>query len=642
MTDNTTLNSGAGGDVIASDDIGGVKHQRVKIEIGVDGVATDVSATTPLPVSDNGGSLTVDGTVTAAGPLTDAQLRASAPAVDTELTTSDLDTGAGTDTRAVAGVVVPGSGGGVLMSQPLTDTQIRAAALPVSGTVTANAGAGPYPVSDNAGSLTVDNGGTFAVQDSQKVADNAAFVDGTTPVETAGYIFDEVAGTALTENDAAAARIDSKRAQVGVLEDATTRGQRAAVSAANALKVDGSAVTQPVSGTVTANLPAGTNNIGDVDVLTLPTLPAGTNNIGDVDVLTLPTLPAGTNNIGDVDVLTEPGSVADNAVGLPAVVKVVAGYDGTNVQAVTTNAAGNLQVGLSAALPAGVNNIGGVDVLTLPALPAGANNIGDVDVLTLPVATVRSDFPAAVTGTLVAANTPVVAPVSGYSGASVMISGTYGGFNLVFQQSNDGGVVYSNATATVTAAGAGQIEQQILWVNSNDIQHFAITLMPGATHLKVFGFGGGPPTGTANIRIAAGAFTRPNAQVVRHDANTEIRLRTAPLIVSATAAIGAAVTATLPAAGVNLFHHITRVNIFKYAGVAVAGAAAPVVVTTTNLPGALAWSTPTAMAVGTSYETDVESTNPIRSSVANTATTIVAPLTASVIWRINVFYYTAS
>ncbi len=53
---------------------------------------------------------------------------------------------------------------------------------------------------------------------------------------------------------------------------------------------------------IVAALPAGTNNIGDVDVVTLPSLPAGTNNIGDVDVLTLPALPAGTNNIGDVDI----------------------------------------------------------------------------------------------------------------------------------------------------------------------------------------------------------------------------------------------------------------------------------------------------------------------------------------------------
>lgn len=67
----------------------------------------------------------------------------------------------------------------------------------------------------------------------------------------------------------------------------------------------------PVS--LSAAVPAGTNNIGDVDVLTLPALPAGTNNIGDVDVLTLPALPAGTNNIGDVDVLSVvPGTGATN------------------------------------------------------------------------------------------------------------------------------------------------------------------------------------------------------------------------------------------------------------------------------------------------------------------------------------------
>lgn len=42
-------------------------------------------------------------------------------------------------------------------------------------------------------------------------------------------------------------------------------------------------------------------------------LPAGTNNIGDVDVLTLPALSAGSNNIGDIDVLTAPGTFAEDA-----------------------------------------------------------------------------------------------------------------------------------------------------------------------------------------------------------------------------------------------------------------------------------------------------------------------------------------
>jgi hypothetical protein len=81
-------------------------------------------------------------------------------------------------------------------------------------------------------------------------------------------------------------------------------------------------------------------------------LPAGTNNIGDVDVLSLPStviagmtsLPAGTNNIGDVDVLSLPSTV-------------IAGMT---------------------SLPAGTNNIGDVDVLTLPAIPAGTNLIGKV------------------------------------------------------------------------------------------------------------------------------------------------------------------------------------------------------------------------------------------------------------------------
>lgn len=43
MADNTTLNSGTGGDVIASDDILGVKYQRVKVNFGADGAASDVA-----------------------------------------------------------------------------------------------------------------------------------------------------------------------------------------------------------------------------------------------------------------------------------------------------------------------------------------------------------------------------------------------------------------------------------------------------------------------------------------------------------------------------------------------------------------------------------------------------------------------
>lgn len=52
MSDNTTLNPGTGGDVYASDDIAGVKYQRVKLVHGIDGVNDgDIAATNPLPVA---------------------------------------------------------------------------------------------------------------------------------------------------------------------------------------------------------------------------------------------------------------------------------------------------------------------------------------------------------------------------------------------------------------------------------------------------------------------------------------------------------------------------------------------------------------------------------------------------------------
>lgn len=75
-------------------------------------------------------------------------------------------------------------------------------------------------------------------------------------------------------------------------------------------------------------LPAGTNNIGDVDILSIA---AGDNNIGNVDVVTLPALPAGTNNIGDVDVLSVvPGT---GATALGKAVDSAAGATDTGVAA---------------------------------------------------------------------------------------------------------------------------------------------------------------------------------------------------------------------------------------------------------------------------------------------------------------------
>lgn len=57
-------------------------------------------------------------------------------------------------------------------------------------------------------------------------------------------------------------------------------------------------------------------------------------------------IPAGTNNIGDVDVVTEPATSADAATGLPAVIKVIGGYDGSTVRTLRTDPLGYVYVNI--------------------------------------------------------------------------------------------------------------------------------------------------------------------------------------------------------------------------------------------------------------------------------------------------------
>jgi hypothetical protein len=114
------------------------------------------------------------------------------------------------------------------------------------------------------------------------------------------------------------------------------------------------------------------------------------------------------------------------------------------------------------------------------------------------------------------------------------------------------------------------------------------------------------------------------------------------LCVTATGAAAAAVTLTLPAIA-GQFHYITSIQINGYATAAVTGTATPVLVTSTNIPGNPVWTFARARAVGT---TDIQSLtlagNALKSSVVNTATTIVCPATTSILWRVTVTYYGAA
>ena len=89
MADNVTLDSMTGGVLVKTDDDGTAHWQYVKLAFGADNTQTIVSDSNPLPIDDAGGSLTVDGTVTANLSATD---NAVLDTMDAVLDTIKVDT----------------------------------------------------------------------------------------------------------------------------------------------------------------------------------------------------------------------------------------------------------------------------------------------------------------------------------------------------------------------------------------------------------------------------------------------------------------------------------------------------------------------------------------------------------------------
>lgn len=182
----------------------------------------------------------------------------------------------------------------------------------------------------NTGRLQVDvvtgGGGTPA----NIFVDNNAFTDNSSSVGVAGFYFDETAGTALTENDVAAARIDSKRAQISVLEDATTRGQRAAIDASGRLSVNLTASSATV--TVDTELPAAA-------ALSDSTGNPTTSMIGAANMVW-----DGTNWVRHKGAATLADALSNPGAGLAQNQVFLMGYNGTTWDRVRTANTGRLQV----------------------------------------------------------------------------------------------------------------------------------------------------------------------------------------------------------------------------------------------------------------------------------------------------------
>ncbi|AXQ69709.1 hypothetical protein HOU03_gp127 [Caulobacter phage CcrSC] len=110
--------------------------------------------------------------------------------------------------------------------------------------------------------------------------------------------------------------------------------------------------------------------------------------------------------------------------------------------------------------------------------------------------------------------------------------------------------------------------------------------------------------------------------------------------VTATGSSGAAVTLTLPTSA-PLTHHLTYITITRFAATALTAVGSPTVATTTNLPGAMAFTLPReAAALGSVFTLHEDYPRPLRASDVG-PTTIVLPATSGVIWRVTAGYYNA-
>jgi hypothetical protein len=154
-------------------------------------------------------------------------------------------------------------------------------------------------------------------------------------------------------------------------------------------------------------------------------------------------------------------------------------------------------------------------------------------------------------------------------------------------------------------------------------------------------------SGFRRIRCRCSAFVSGSivvtARASRADAVIYAKPLPSTLIQTATAAVNTGATATLPAAGAGLFHYITRIELIKLYNVIGVAAGAGVIITSTNLASTNpSWTTEQNLSAAGTVARVIDLSfcgNPLKSLVANTATTFVAGAQLQTIWRWNVMYY---
>lgn len=256
-----------------------------------------------VPVTDNGGSLTVDGTVGVSGTVTVDGSGVTQPVSASSL---PLPTGASTAanqstanaslSNIEAAVAAEGAalGSGVLLQGD-------------DGTDRTNV------LVDTDGHLQVDvlSGGGSGTEYTEGAAD--ASITGT------AILWEDAADTLRAVSAAKPLPVDVTNTTVAVTDNGGSLTVDGTVGVSGTVTVDGSGVTQPVSGTVTANLSAIDNAVLDsIDAAVNGTLTVGSHAVTNAGTFAVQsTLQTGSNtigklaansgvDIGDVDVTSQP------------------------------------------------------------------------------------------------------------------------------------------------------------------------------------------------------------------------------------------------------------------------------------------------------------------------------------------------
>lgn len=242
-----------------------------------------------------------------------------------------------------------------------------------------------------------------------------------------------------------------------------------------------------------------------------------------------------------------------------------------------------------------------------------------------------------ISGTLASVNDSLVLDVNGDASATISIYGGGGTLNATYVvEGSMDGTVYGSLLAfpnppfcaggTIPSAAQPMLLEAVNAASLRRVLHVAVG-------------------GLKKLRVRMSAFTAGSADVlIVSDTNDSINpyirdQKTGTLLVTVTAASGVAATATLPAVA-GLRHYLDQIFINRSYTALATASATPTVVTTSNIPGALAFTFGAdAGAQGTDQESGLNFGGAGAAATAlGVATTVVCPATPNVIWRVVVAY----